>query len=304
MAGPAYLKQAAAIMNAGIAATAGVRMRVTTNGVLLTEPILRALLASGIQVVVSLDGDASGHDRHRRYANGRGSHASVLRGLSRLRQPAYADLFRMVLCTIDLGNDPLITYQALLETQAPAMDFLLPHGTWADPPPGIGSGTPYADWLTTIFDRWYSSPDPQPQVRVFESILDLLLGGTSRTESVGLTPAQFLVVETDGSIEQVDHLKSAYEGAPATGLNVHDDAFDKALYHPGVVARQRGLAALCDTCLSCPVHRVCGGGLYTHRYRPGSGFLNPSVYCADLKALIEHIGNKVYADLYRAGSRS
>jgi uncharacterized protein len=252
---------------------------------------------------VSLDGNASAHDRHRRYANGRGSHAAVMRALSRLRQPAYMDLFSMILCTIDVSNDPLDTYQALVETQTPAMDFLLPHANWTDPPPGGREGTPYADWLIPIFDRWYGAPDQQPGVRLFESIVDLVLGGASRTESIGLSPAQFAVIETDGTIEQVDSLKSAYEGAPATGLNVHDDSFDKALYHPGVVARQRGLAALCSTCLSCPIHQICGGGMYTHRYRQGTGFLNPSVYCADLLSLIQHIRDRIYADLHPALER-
>ena len=33
----------------------------------------------------------------------------------------------------------------------------------------------------------------------------------------------------------------------------------------------------------------CGGGLYAHRYRTGSGFMNPSVYCADLEKIITHV---------------
>jgi uncharacterized protein len=304
MAGPAYLEQAAAIMNVEISGTSRVRLRVQTNGVLLTESMLRVLLAANIQVGVSLDGDASAHDRHRRYANGRGSHSAVLRGLSRLRQPRYGGLFGIVLCTIDVDNDPIDTYRALVETQAPAMDFLLPHGNWADPPPGHGAGTPYADWLIPIFDRWYGALRQEPRVRLFESIIDLVLGGASQFESIGLSQAQFVVIDTDGSIEQVDTLKSAFEGAPATGLNVHDDALDQALLHPGIVARQRGLAALCGTCLSCPVRQICGGGVYSHRYRPGSGFLNPSVYCADLRRLIEHIRDRVYADLRTARGRS
>jgi uncharacterized protein len=47
------------------------------------------------------------------------------------------------------------------------------------------------------------------------------------------------------------------------------------------------------------VHRVCGAGLYSHRYRPDTGFLNPSVYCTDLRRLIEHVRDRVYADLRR-----
>ena len=49
------------------------------------------------------------------------------------------------------------------------------------------------------------------------------------------------------------------------------------------------MAGLSATCRHCPVVTSCGGGLYAHRYRSGSGFLNPSVYCADLKKIITHV---------------
>ncbi|MFD0522882.1 hypothetical protein [Paractinoplanes durhamensis] len=74
------------------------------------------------------------------------------------------------------------------------------------------------------------------------------------------------------------------------------DEFDAALAHPGVLARQIGLAALGERCAACPVRRVCGGGHYAHRYRPGAGFRNPSVYCSDLQLFIEHVRDRVVAD--------
>lgn len=64
-------------------------------------------------------------------------------------------------------------------------------------------------------------------------------------------------------------LKSAYAGAPATGLHVETDPFDAALALPSVAARQLGEPALSGTCRRCSVPRVCGGGLYAHRYRHG-----------------------------------
>ena len=42
---------------------------------------------------------------------------------------------------------------------------------------------------------------------------------------------------------------------------------------------------------------ICGGGLYPHRYRAGSGFRHPSVYCADLLRLITHVRDRVRGDL-------
>ncbi|NEA42404.1 FxsB family radical SAM/SPASM domain protein, partial [Streptomyces sp. SID11385] len=127
------------------------------------------------------------------------------------------------------------------------------------------------------------------RIRLFEECLALLLGRPAATESLGLDPFTAVVVETDGAIEQVDSLKSAYEGAAATGLDVFAHSFDTALAHPGVRARQAGAAALAAECRACPLLTVCGGGHYAHRYRAGDGFAHPSVYCADLKKFIRHV---------------
>jgi uncharacterized protein len=168
------------------------------------------------------------------------------------------------------------------------------------PPPGREPGsaaTPYADWLIEIFDRWYAAPKQETRIRLFSEIIHLLLGGASASEAIGLSPVTVVVIETDGTIEQSDLLKSAYPGAPETGLHVATDPFDAALALPQVVARQVGELALADECRRCPVHRVCGGGLYAHRYRPGSGFMNPSIYGPDLRRLISHISDVVTTDL-------
>ena len=74
-------------------------------------------------------------------------------------------------------------------------------------------------------------------------------------------------------------------------MNVFDHSIDAVARHPGILARQQGMAALSAACQECPVVSSCGGGLYTHRYRALNGFDNPSVYCADLLALISHVDN-------------
>jgi uncharacterized protein len=189
-------------------------------------------------------------------------------------------------------------YEGLLRHDPPAIDFLLPHANWESPPhrePGRPAG--HGDWLIGVFERWYGAPRQETRVRLFEEIMSLVLGGQSRSEQVGLSPVVAVVIETDGAVEQVDSLKSTYPGACGTGLNVLTDDLDVALDHPGVVARQIGRKALCQTCLDCALHRVCGGGHYAHRYRAGVGFRNPSVYCADLARLIQHIRHRLTEDL-------
>ena len=280
--------------------SATVDVSVQTNGVLLTEEMLDVLLHLDVRVGVSVDGTAVDHDRHRRHANGRGSHREVAAALERLRSPRYARLYAGLLCTVDLGNDPLATYEALVAEAPPRLDFLLPHGNWTTPPPGRdprSSATPYADWLIAVFDHWYATSEGSVGVRLFEDVIALVLGGASRSEAVGLSPAAMVVVDTNGAIEQVDALRSVHHGAAATELTVFADSFDTALAHPGVIARQIGAEALSDTCRACDLHRVCGGGFYPHRYVRGEGYRNPSVYCPDLFRLVSHIGERVRRDV-------
>jgi len=277
-----------------------VRLGMQTNGVLLDEEFLRICEQWGIRVGVSIDGSERGHDRHRRDRRGAGSYDRVAAGLAQLLADDRRHLFSGLLCTIDVANDPLETYEALVAFQPPAVDFLLPHGNWETPPPQLPldrATTPYADWLIAVFDRWYGAPTLETRVRLFEDIIDLLLGGRPTSESVGLEPIRLAVIETDGTLEQVDELKSAFAGATKLYAPRAGNALNQAMREPSIVARQIGIDALSDTCRGCSLHTVCGGGHYAHRYRADNGFRNPSVYCGDLTKLIQHIESRVRADL-------
>lgn len=300
LAGADLIAHTATALRRGLPAGTRLDLRMQSNGVGLTEAMLDVLLGHEIRVSVSLDGDRATHDRHRTYRHGRGSFDDVAKALRLLNVEPNRRLFAGLLSTIDVSADPIRTYEALLAFDPPMMDFLLPHGNWSSPPPGRATGShdaPYADWLIDVFERWYRAPARETSVRLFEEIIALLLGGSSRLESIGLGPVSLIVVDTDGSMEQVDTLKSAFQGGPATGLNVFDHDFDAALEQPAIAARQIGLAALADQCRACPVVQICGGGYYPHRYRAGHGFREPSVFCPDLLRLITHIDRRVAADL-------
>jgi uncharacterized protein len=249
-----------------------------------------------ISVGVSLDGGRAANDRHRRHAGGRTSFPAVANALRLLGEDRFRQLYAGILCTVDVRNDPVQTYEELLRFAPPAMDLLLPHGNWTNPPPRPENAPSYADWLIAVFDRWYDAPRQETSIRLFESVIDLSLGGRSRTESVGLEPVDIIVVETDGTLEQGDALKTTADGAAATGMSLDTHSFADAARHPGIRARRAGLAALAQECRRCPVVAVCGGGLYAHRYA-GRGFRNPSVYGRDLYRLIAHVQHRLRRDL-------
>ncbi|MEV5202349.1 radical SAM/SPASM protein FxsB, inactivated metallohydrolase extension form [Streptomyces sp. NPDC053720] len=300
LAGPARLRRVCEVLTSAFDGVAELDLRIHTNGLQLSPRYLDLFDEFGVRVGISLDGDRAANDRHRRYADGRSSHPLVLKAVELLRQERYRHLDLGLLCTVDIENDPIAVLDALTELDPPLIDFLLPHATWDDPPPRPdGSPTAYADWLLAVFDRWQEQGRPVP-VRLFSSVLSTLSGGPSLTESLGLAPTDLVVVETDGQLEQVDSLKSAYEGAAATGFDVFTHTFDEVAAHPGVQARQLGLAGVSEACRRCPVVRSCGGGLYTHRYRstgPSGEFDNPSVYCEDLAALVRGIEARTAASL-------
>ncbi|MEU3000481.1 radical SAM/SPASM protein FxsB, inactivated metallohydrolase extension form [Streptomyces sp. NPDC006995] len=295
LAGPARLRRVCEELGSALNGIAELDLRIHTNGVQLSPRYLDLFDAFHVRVGISLDGDRAANDRHRRFADGRSSHPMVMRAVGLLREERYRHLDLGLLCTVDIHNDPVAVHDALAALGPPLVDFLLPHATWDDPPARPdGSPTAYAAWLLAVFDRWSEQGRPMP-VRMFSSVLSTLSGGPSLTESLGLAPTDLVVIETDGTLEQVDSLKSAYEGAASTGFDVFRNSFDEVAAHPGVRARQLGLAGVSETCRRCPVVRSCGGGLYTHRYRSGTGFDNPSVYCHDLAALIRGIEERTTA---------
>jgi len=305
LAGADLLGHSVRAVRAAVGPGVTVHPVVQTNGVRLDRAFLETFLELGIRVGVSIDGGRSVHDRHRLDHRGRGSHTRVARALRQLMSPRYRTLYAGLLCTVDVRNDPLEVYHGLLEFEPPMIDLLLPHGSWSEPPPGRTPGTPdapYGRWLAAIFDRWYGSR-VHTRIRLFEEIMTMLLGGRSRYEGVGPGTPASVVIRTDGTLQESDHL-AAVSGLPGPGLNVTNDALDEILRTPIARARRSGLDALSATCRACALVAVCGGGLYSHRFAVANGFDNPSVYCPDLAYLIRHVRAVLDRDVSALASRS
>jgi uncharacterized protein len=306
LAGPRVIDGAVTAIRSAVPAGTHVDLTVQTNGTLLDERFLEVFHRHRIGVGVSLDGGRAAHDRHRIFANGNPSFQLVARALRELSRPENREIFAGLLCTIDLANDPVEVYEELITFDPPQLDLLLPLGNWVHRPPGRGPDmreTPYANWLIAVFDRWFSAPRRETGIRLFDSLISLLVGGRSETEAVGLDSADAITVETDGALEVTDALKTTAPGAGATGLTVQHTSLDEVLAHPGVRALRRRADDLAWACRSCPIEAVCGGGQYAHRYGKDGGFQHPSVYCPDLFRLIGHIRGRLEAELIKRRDR-
>jgi uncharacterized protein len=264
-----------------------VSFAVQTNGTLLSSEICRLFARLNIHVGLSLDGARETHDARRKYHSGAGSYDDVLRGW---KFAVEAGLKPGILSVVDVDADPKSSFRHLTLFRPNAVDFLLPDANHEKLPPrstSTDSRTPYADWLIAIFEEWVSCERPPFRIKLFEAIITACLGEAVDSEGVGQRLNEILVVECDGSIGPTDVLKIC--GESITEHNVHSASFDEALAHPLIALYQNSNQELCPDCNACRIHHVCGGGQLPHRYRTKNGFANPSVYCADLLKLIDHI---------------
>lgn len=282
-------------------ADSGIRFNVgmQSNGLLFTEAIGDFMLKHRMSVGVSTDGPSKYNDRNRVDHQGRPSTALLEEKLRLLLSPEYRQVFAGVLCVIDIEADPVEVFDYLDSLDPGSIDFLFPLDNHDRRPRGKEHDvrvTPYGDWLIAAFDRWWGGTGKN-RVRIFNSIVRQAYGLPSLVESLGLDPVDLVVVETNGDIEAVDSLKSAYNGAARLGYNVFDQDFDTVAADAAVQRRQLGANELSETCRRCHVVNICGGGYLPHRYAAANGFDNPSIYSSDLEKLILHIHYAVRSTL-------
>ncbi len=274
-------------------------MGLQTNLLLFDAEIGEILRARNVSVGVSVDGPPEVNDRRRVDHLGRGSSALLAEKLALLTSPRFRPIFSGFLSVIDPTSDPANIIDYLSSFDPPSIDFLLPLDNHDRLPLGMKKPcgpSPHGVWLIKAFEYWLSLEKPL-SVRMFDNIIALLCGASSRVESLGLTPVDLIVVETNGDIEAVDSLKATYSGATRLGFDVYSHTFDMVAAHPAVLARQVGLSSLCDSCRSCDVVEICGGGYLPHRFSSARGFANRSVYCDALYLLIHHVRNTLLREL-------
>lgn len=274
---------------------------IQTNGVLLTNDWCQALGELEIRVGISIDGPPAIHDAHRVDHRGRGSYAAAVAGLRRAQGHKALRYHPGVLSVIDPTTHPETFLEHFVSIGVKALNLLLPDGTHHKLPPHCQPNemsTPYGDWLIRIFNAWFLLPSAtRIRIRLFQQIINLILGFVESTEAIGRTHALFLVIETDGSIEAEDSLKVCQAGITKEGMHLSTHSLASALMAPLIAQCANDYHTLPTACQHCLIREVCGGGFIVHRYHPINGFDNPSVYCHDLLKLVTHIQNKVLGAL-------
>jgi uncharacterized protein len=268
-------------------------VQLQTNATLVDDDWIAALSDLGANVGVSMDGPPEIHDMWRVDHAGKGSHDRVLNGLLRLQE---SRLLSGVLCVVNPAYSGVGIYQYFRSININNMNFLFPDATHDTKQALYGryGQTPVADYLIPVFDEWVNEDNPDVKVDCFVDMIRGILGGKGRGDMLGNPRSNYLLIDTDGSIQALDALKVCCEGKPESGLNIFEHGFDDL--HKGLPLLHRLVhegIPMCATCAACPEGAVCRGGYLPHRYSRANEFDNPSIWCQDLLKLFTHVRNYV-----------
>lgn len=233
-----------------------------TNVTLIDNEFARHLAQYNFLVGASIDGPAEVHDQWRRTAGGRGSHADVLRGVQCLKRHgvAFNALVLVNSANVDRARE---VYQYLCELDIlfhqyiPCVEF----DEQGRPLPWTITGEQWGEFLVEIFDQWLPQDTRVVSVRLFDSILALMVDGVRNVCHLGRDCRQYFVVEYNGDVYPCDFfvradlklgnvMTDSWEALQASPL-YHDFGRQKALWH-------------CE-CNDCQFLHYCAGDCLKHR---------------------------------------
>lgn len=264
---------------------------IQTNGVLLSDEWCMILGNLGIRIGISLDGTTEETNRYRLDHRGKSSLSATLKAIVRAKESKYLKYLPGLLSVIDTETKPEVLYENYKSLKVKHLNFLLPDGTHDNLPKGFDlTKNQYSDWLIRLFDKWFNDYESdKPQITFFNQILHRILGGDLELEYFGGEKDINLIIETNGDIEPQDSLKACGGNFTKTYFNIASHTLIDSLNQPLINYCLESQHILPEQCQHCSVKKICRSGYLTHRFSKEKGFNNPSIYCHELKRLIEYM---------------
>lgn len=269
-----------------------VRFAVQTNGVFLSRPWHELMVAEGMMVGISVDGDPQTHDAARVDHRGRGSYERIGANWKRLAVDAAEE--RIALSALTVLADPtrmLDTYLHLVnQLGVTQLKLLLPDQTHDSMQLTHGELRGFGEELCRTFDHWLVHDQGRVEVALFQDAVKRILATSDRSERIAEELTVGIAVLSDGSVRLPDDFMVLGDWFHAQGdYSVHTSQFADWLGQRNVRQMNAARTTLPQDCRSCPHANSCGGGDLPNRYSQANGFDNPSVYCPALKVFYDHV---------------
>jgi len=260
-----------------------------TNGVLIDDDWIALFEKHGLEVSLSLDGPSSVNRRNRVLHDGTDSTEQTLAGLRKLqRSSAFSGLLAVLVPGTDGGA--LVRYFRD-ELGIAWFDFLWPDMNYDRLPAAWESyQASLSTTLIQAFDEWFPSRQ-DVHCRVFDDMITRLTERpTLRAGDLGMPT---IVIETDGTLETDDVLRTCRGFERTERLQVGAGALDRFLHSPPYLNAINVHGAVSEDCRRCQWFGACRGGHMAHRYSSANGFLNRSVHCTALTRVLSHVAARL-----------
>lgn len=255
-----------------------------TNGTLIDRKWAEFLMDNNFLVGISFDGPAKLHNHYRRDEKGKGTHASVMRGLDVLLD-AGAEVNVLTLVNDVNVQEPDAVYDFLLGTGVKFFQFVPCIEPGPGKTPASYSITPenYGKFLCGLFDRWMDSP-MDISVRDFDDLLAVYQGATPGTCIHQPRCGGYMVVEHNGDVFTCDFFVT-----PKCRLgNINETPLIELAASAGLSEFGEQKSMFSDQCKKCKWLRFCNGGCLKHRTVLGGEVTDPSYFCMAYQMLFEH----------------
>ena len=265
-----------------------------TNAVLVNTDIIGVLKKHNVKCGVSIDGN-SNHNKSRVFHNGKPTYDDTINGYKKLYEN---DLVAGILCVVDFETSPEEVLDSLCILNPRQLDLLQPFFNHDHPLGSDKLGILFYNWFAKAFEYYMSKPEwHHIQVRIFEAALYSTLSGKSNSDWFGGPHGNYLVIETDGNYDVLDHLKSIGSlGKQISNLTMNLNANSLLESNDKIhsIYQNNNIKSPPDPCQNCEIKNQCGGGYYPTRFSSKNNSLNnSSVYCTGLLPFFKHLNSKI-----------
>jgi uncharacterized protein len=256
-----------------------------TNGTLIDNDFAKFLSRYNFLIGISLDGPKYIHDKYRKTIKGEGSYNNIMDTIGILKKN---NIEFNVLVLINNHNvnkvkeiyEFLIYNDIFYHQYVPCVEF----DNNSNLKPYSINGEQWGNFLIELFNLWYPRYIYKISIRLFDSIINRLLGLNSGTCSMEDRCNQYLLVEYNGDIYPCDF----FVREDLILGNIKENSFEKIISSPIYSDFGKKKSSYSFLCSSCQYLDFCYGDCLKFRnYNPDKK-MQLSRLCAGWKMFYDH----------------
>jgi len=258
---------------------------IQTNGVLIDKAMAKLFAGYNFLAGVSLDGPPAIHNRFRKYPDGRPTHSQVVRGMETLRE-SRVEFNSLTLVNSENVKRPGGVYRYLRDSgimhhqYIPCVEF----DEKGELRPYAITGRQWGMFLCGIFDEWFKTDTRTVSVRLFDSILNLMVRGVRTVCHMEDNCCQYFVVEYNGDVYPCDFFVDEDKKLGSIMENSWEELLASAKYADFGEQKSRWNRK----CAGCGYLDYCMGDCLKHRFVMDKNPENLSWLCSGWEMFFSH----------------